>query len=150
MARWCRRPDRLPAVAGAYALLIDLGRPAPLPPRFAPALVVAAGAYLYLGSARGGGGIRARCARHMAGDKSLRWHVDWLTTRARRVRALAVPGGDECVLAAALLAAGAGVPVPGFGSSDCATCPSHLLSLDPAAALAVLSSLGDVSPRRPC
>lgn len=139
--RWCRTPERLPALPGAYALLIELGRPAPLPPRFAtperPCL--SAGVYLYLGSARGGGGIRARCTRHMARDKSLRWHVDWLTTRARRVRAFAVPGGDECALTAALRGV-AGVPVPGFGSSDCAICESHLLAVDPAVALSCLDA----------
>lgn len=138
--RWVRTASRLPAVPGAYPLLIELGRPCPLPPRFAGDLPP--GAYLYLGSARGGGGIRARCTRHMARDKALRWHVDWLTTRARLVRALPFPGGDECALAHALLPL-ATVPVPGFGSSDCAACPSHLLAVAPAIAGEVLSSHGN-------
>lgn len=142
MMRWCRTPTRLPDAPGAYALLIELGRPTPLPPRFQtpdrPRLP--AGAYVYLGSARGGGGIRSRCARHMAREKTLRWHVDWLTTRARSVRGLAFPGGDECALVAALRPVAA-APVPGFGSSDCATCDSHLLAVDPAEALAVLTDL---------
>lgn len=138
--RWCRTPHRLPALPGAYALLIELGRPVPLPPRFVTVgrARLPAGTYLYLGSAKGGGGIRARCTRHMAREKTLRWHVDWLTTRARRVRALPFPGGNECALVAALEAVGT-VPVPGFGSSDCATCESHLLAVEAADALARLA-----------
>jgi hypothetical protein len=41
-----------------------------------------------------------------------------------------VPGGRECDLLDRLLKApGAVVPVPGFGSSDCRTCPAHLVAL---------------------
>ena len=143
--RWCRTPTRLPAAPGAYALLIELGRPAPLPPRFQTEdrHALPPGTYVYLGSARGGGGIRARCTRHMAREKTLRWHVDWLTTRARQVRVLPFPDGDECTLTAAL-APSAVVPVPGFGSSDCAVCRSHLLAVDATTALAVLGALAAV------
>lgn len=139
-AAWTRDPARLPAEPGAYALLIRLPRRCPLPPRFAAAAadgrppVLPAGRYLYLGSARGGGGIRARCARHLAAQKTKRWHVDWLTTQPGcTVRALAFPGGNECALVARAVAAGAVAPVRGFGASDCAGCAAHLLALPDAA-----------------
>lgn len=133
---WIRDAARLPSDAGAYALWIELPGVVPLPPRFGGTLP--GGAYVYLGSAAGPGGIRARCARHMAAEKKLRWHVDWLTTRAETVHVLPAPGGDECALARALTACGAAVaPVPRFGSSDCRGCEAHLLRpvRDDAAAL---------------
>lgn len=36
------------------------------------------GIYLYIGSAFGSGGIKARVGRHLADGKSLRWHIDYL------------------------------------------------------------------------
>lgn len=127
---WTTRPDTLPPAPGAYALLIRLPRRCPLPTRFGAGTVLPAGRYLYLGSAKGGGGIRARCTRHMAAQKTLRWHVDWLTTQpSATVRALPFPGGDECALTARALAAGATVPVRGLGASDCPLCDAHLLHL---------------------
>lgn len=125
MTGWMSAPDDLPRAPGAYALRLVFVTPTPLPPRFGGLL--AAGTYVYCGSARGGGGLQARCARHLAVDKTRRWHVDWLSTTAAERAVWAVLGGDECALRAALSAAGAAVPVPGFGSSDCPACPSHLL-----------------------
>jgi histidyl-tRNA synthetase len=84
-----------------------------------------AGRYLYCGSARGPGGLRARIARHLRRRKPLRWHVDQLTTRGTVIAVWAIPGGDECDLVARL--ALLPVPLPGFGSSDCRRCRSHLL-----------------------
>jgi Uri superfamily endonuclease len=127
---WTSRPQTLPPAPGAYALLIRLPRRCPLPPRFGAGAVLPAGRYLYLGAAKGGGGIRARCTRHMAAAKTLRWHVAWLTTQpGATVRAAPFPGGDECTLTARALAAGATVPVRGLGASDCPHCPAHLLRL---------------------
>lgn len=116
----------LPAVAGAYVLLIRLDKPFVLRLAGRPAVSLSAGRYLYCGSARGPGGLRARVARHLRRRKTLRWHVDRLTTRGRVIAVWAVPDGDECALAAQL--GGLPVPVPGFGSSDCAGCPSHLFA----------------------
>ncbi|MGE5504370.1 MAG: GIY-YIG nuclease family protein, partial [Actinomycetota bacterium] len=84
------------------------------------------GRYLYCGSARGPGGLRARVGRHMRKGKVVRWHVDRLTEAGRVVGAWVFEGGDECGLVARL--AHLPVPIPGFGSSDCKVCPSHLLA----------------------
>ncbi|ABC20872.1 hypothetical protein F11_00340 [Rhodospirillum rubrum F11] len=132
-ARWTAEAADLPAVAGAYLLLIDLARPVALAPPLDALLPP--GRYVYCGSARGPGGIRARCARHLRAGKTLRWHVDRLSEAARALRVLAVVDGDECALVARLRALeGAGIPVAGFGASDCRTCPAHLLSLPGSAA----------------
>ena len=109
----------LPAVAGAYLLWLPIDRPLDLAaPK--PGARLDPGIYLYLGSANGPGGLRARAARHLRADKRRRWHVDQLTVVAgARARALAWPGGDECSWREAVQAAGASVPVPRFGASDC-------------------------------
>lgn len=120
--------DPLPSQPGSYLLLISLlerlqgklrGKPYTLAP----------GTYLYAGSANGPGGIAARVARHMRNDKKLHWHVDELTVAASEITALAFPGGSECVLVERLLKEGYEAPLPGFGSSDCRSCPAHLLRL---------------------
>lgn len=115
-----------PDAAGAYLLLVTV----PLPMRVAlpqrPEAMLPAGRYLYAGSARGPGGLRARLARHLRADKKPHWHIDRLTMTGTVAGAWIFPGGDECAIVAAL----AHLPVllPGFGSSDCRRCISHLLA----------------------
>ena len=124
-------PALLPAVGGAYLLMIRLAAPVALPKRF-DGLILPEGRYVYAGSAYGSGGIRARCRRHLRRDKTCRWHVDWLTSTAGEVFVLAFPMGNECTLIGRLSKlASVHFPVPGFGSSDCRTCRSHLLQLHP-------------------
>ena len=117
--------DRLPPAPGAYALLMDLAAPLTLP---RPACTLQPGRYVYAGSARGPGGIRARVRRHLRPDKALRWHVDRLTGVAGVAGVVVIPDGRECDLVAALRERdGVEVPCRGFGSSDCRACPAHLL-----------------------
>ncbi|MDP6565559.1 MAG: GIY-YIG nuclease family protein [Alphaproteobacteria bacterium] len=120
----------VPAVPGAYALLIELRRPARLAIASLGRPALPPGRYVYCGSARGPGGLRARIGRHLRRDKAVRWHVDHLTRRGRVLDVLALPDGDECTLAARIGGSrGSAVPIPGFGSSDCRQCRSHLLSV---------------------
>ncbi len=120
---------QLPKVAGAYVLVIELEADLTLQNKRFAGINLAKGTYLYCGSANGPGGIAARVKRHCKATKKPHWHVDELTSNGagRVVSVLAVPGGDECALRAALQEADTQVPVPGFGSSDCAMCCSHLL-----------------------
>ncbi len=87
------------------------------------------GYYLYSGSAFGG--LQARIRRHLAREKKLYWHIDFLLTISR-VEEIWVTYAEErveCQLARALRGlAGASVPVKGFGSSDC-RCDTHLVHL---------------------
>jgi Uri superfamily endonuclease len=115
----------LPAMPGAYVLLIQLAESLPVKLVGRPEVELAPGHYLYCGSARGPGGIKARVGRHMAQDKSIRWHVDRLTTKGAVLGAWVFPGGHECELVSML--AGMPIPIAGFGASDCVTCKSHLL-----------------------
>ena len=87
-----------------------------------------AGWYLYAGSANGSGGLKARISRHLRPEKRPHWHVDQLTMAASDIFALAFPNGSECELTAELNEkSDFGFPLPGFGSSDCRSCTSHLL-----------------------
>jgi len=115
---------------GAYLLIVDLPRSLALDiPRFRGA-VLAGGRYLYCGSAYGPGGLAARIAWHRRQDKPRRWHIDHLTGAGRIVDILEMPNNTECALMARLLAVpDTRVPLPGFGNSDCRTCPAHLVAV---------------------
>ncbi len=122
--------ESFPVAPGAYLLLIELAAPLALDiPSLGPA-TLPAGRYAYGGSAYGPGGLRARIGRHLRRDKPQRWHVDRLTAAGRVIGVRAVPGGRECALVGGLLELpGTLVPVPGLGSSDCRSCPAHLVML---------------------
>lgn len=115
-----------PIAPGAYLLLLTMAAPVSIVlPGRAP-VTLPPGRYLYAGSARGPGGVRARLARHMRTDKRPHWHIDQLTCTAAVDGAWVLPGGEECAIVAALSHLRA--PIAGFGSSDCRTCISHLLA----------------------
>lgn len=121
------RPEELSAEKGAYLLTVRLDRPLEGELR-GSSYVLPAAWYVYAGNACGPGGIGARLSRHLRREKKMHWHIDRLTVAARDMTALAFPGGSECVIVERLRESGAAdVPVPRFGSSDCRTCPAHLL-----------------------
>ncbi len=118
----------LPKAPGAYLLLIRLAEACRLDIPRLPAGRLGPGWYLYAGSARGPGGIRARAGRHLRRAGRMRWHVDRLTAAAAGLWAFPAPGGQECALIDALLARPEfETALPGFGSSDCRRCAGHLL-----------------------
>ena len=92
-------------------------------------LALRPGWYVYVGSAFGPGGVRARLAHHRKPAARPHWHIDYLRPHAGLQRAWYThdPHRREHQWAAILLQLpGAEVPLPGFGSSDCG-CPSHLV-----------------------
>jgi Uri superfamily endonuclease len=117
------------ASPGAYLLLVTLPTPlrVALPNR--PQATLPPGRYLYAGSANGPGGLHARLARHLRADKKPHWHIDRLTAAGTLQGAWIIPNGNECAIVATL--AHLPVPLPGFGSTDCRRCPSHLLAWPP-------------------
>lgn len=82
-----------------------------------------AGRYLYTGSARRN--LIARVRRHLAKQKTLRWHIDYLLAKPQaRVTAVELFAEGECHCNQQVR--GEQI-VPGFGASDCrAGCGSHL------------------------
>jgi len=121
--------DGLESHPGTYALLLAWPRAAAVTVgrlgehRFPP------GSYVYVGSALGPGGLRARVRRHLGSARRLHWHIDYLRphTTIREIWLIHDTERRECEWAARLSAlAGARVPVPGFGASDC-DCVAHLV-----------------------
>ena len=96
-------------------------------------LVLRPGWYVYVGSAFGPGGVRARLAHHRRLAARPHWHVDHLRLYTSLERAWYTydPARREHEWTSVLLQLpGAEVPLPGFGSSDCG-CPSHLIRFCP-------------------
>jgi Uri superfamily endonuclease len=118
-----------PVAPGTYLLALQLLRPCCIkvgalgPVSFQPGL------YVYLGSARGPGGLAGRLGRHCEGGRSEHWHLDYLRTSATPILAGWQIGRRhmECTWARRLArAAGTSPGISGFGSSDC-RCPTHLV-----------------------
>lgn len=130
-----RVPD-WPAEPGDYVLVWWLAETWPdVPVGRLGTFDLAPGTWVYVGSARGPGGLRARIARHERADKPRHWHIDHLTATLPRPRVIVLPEATgaplrlECRIVQRLLdVRGFAAPIAGFGSGDCdAGCPSHLL-----------------------
>lgn len=114
---------------GSYLLGISLDESVALTVGRLGRFAFPSGYYVYVGSARGPGGLSARLARHRRREKRLQWHVDYLLARARLVEVWTVVSDQrlECAWAQAVMGlTGAQVPVPRFGASDC-RCLAHLV-----------------------
>lgn len=129
--------EAIPAAPGGYILELSLASTTEIISGRFSGVVLAAGVYLYAGSACGPGGLRGRLSRHARPVESIRlhWHIDHLRRVAVVQRAAwlataeAVSDNIECRWAQALHALpGAAIPLPGFGSSDCRRgCRAHLI-----------------------
>lgn len=129
----------LPVESGQYALFLRLLTPKKLSIGRLGIGDFPAGNYLYFGSARGSGGLRARLGRHLRGAAKLHWHIDTLRIVAQvygfcylkdqHFSKQAIP--VECLWSQRLRELPAvQVPLPGFGASDCKSgCDSHLFYL---------------------
>jgi Uri superfamily endonuclease len=121
----------IPACPGLYALWLRLPQTARLLVGQLGEFDFPAGDYIYLGSARGPGGLRARLGRHLRGDGWPHWHIDSLRAVARP-QAVWFAVDDrviECDWVQVLGAlSGAVALARGFGARDCRRrCPTHLI-----------------------
>ena len=82
------------------------------------------GFYFYAGSAQKN--LSARLERHAKRKKPLRWHIDYLSAKAKMLGAITIPESRdlECQLAKEL-GGTFELAVSGFGASDC-RCGGHL------------------------
>ena len=108
---------------GTYVLLIHVPYPVQLSVGELGNLALKAGYYSYVGSALGG--LEKRVERHLASDKKIHWHIDYLLARGRVIDVVQGETTErkECAIAAEL--SKHLIPITGFGSSDC-KCGSHL------------------------
>ncbi len=125
--------DVWPRAPGTYALVLKATRLEEILVGSLGLCQIQPGYLVYVGSALGPGGLRARLARHLRLDKPAHWHVNILTARLPLRGVFAWPSTQrlECAYVRRLLAwPGATAAVPGFGSSDCREgCPAHLILL---------------------
>ena len=125
------RSDKYPILPkpGTYALILEsssqeiiqIGRLGPLR--------LDRGYYIYIGSAFGPGGLKARISHHKRLAKHPRWHVDYLrtVTYLKGVWYTYDSNPREHQWAETILRMkDASIPIEGFGSSDCG-CKSHLM-----------------------
>ncbi len=108
---------------GSYVLLIELSEKQTIAIGNLKAVHLRRGGYAYVGSAMGG--FKSRLNRHLKGNKSPRWHIDYLLQQAPISDIILCETKDrvECAIAQAL--SRQFESIPGFGSSDC-KCRSHL------------------------
>jgi Uri superfamily endonuclease len=114
---------------GTYALLFCVPGHAKVRVGALGELSLEPGLIVYLGSARGPGGLRARLRHHCRTPARPHWHLDYLRAETSALGAWisTSPNRLEHRWAAAVGSIpGAAIPAVGFGSSDCA-CPAHLL-----------------------
>jgi Uri superfamily endonuclease len=116
------------AQPGTYALVLTSHKTSPVGIGSLGTLELQPGFYVYVGSAFGTGGLAARIRHHTQIAAHPHWHIDylraacdlieiWFTTEAAR--------REHLWAGAVTRLPGAGVPMPGFGSSDC-QCAAHL------------------------
>ena len=113
---------------GTYALILSCATSTRIQIGRLGTVQLQRGYYVYLGSALGPGGLRARIAHHQELSTRPHWHIDYLRPHTRLHSVWLSYGGtrDEHEWARAMQKVkGAMIPLRGFGASDC-SCPSHL------------------------
>ena len=112
---------------GAYALLLAIAEPLALTAGKLGELRLQPGCCVYVGSALGPGGLRARVAHHARFAARPHWHIDYLRRHAPLIELWYSydSARREHHWAALFQSLGGAVPLPDFGSSDC-SCPAHL------------------------
>lgn len=124
--------DFLPALPGSYALHLINPVPRQLNIGRLGLICFPPGNYLYMGSARGSGGLKARLRHHARVSSRPHWHLDYLRPFLYVAGGWYVIGTErlECEwVSLAAREAEAGFPAKGFGSADCINgCTAHLIA----------------------
>lgn len=121
-------PKTCPSSGGTYILRLELVLDKRIRVGKHGIVLFTKGSYVYVGSAFGPGGLRARLGRHCRRKKKKRWHIDYLLAHAdvKQIWYTLYPQPREHHWAQAIeQLEGATIPIPGFGSSDC-RCKTHL------------------------
>ncbi len=113
---------------GTYALVLALKSPQAVQIGRLGIYYFAAGYYVYIGSARGAGGLAGRLRHHVGAAARPHWHIDYLRRQAalHAIWLVETDTNREHDWARLLLdMPGLSLPVSKFGASDC-SCPAHL------------------------
>ena len=113
---------------GTYALILHCGHERIIDTGKLGKMSVRKGYYVYVGSAFGSGGLRARIKHHCRISKSPHWHIDYLRPAVEIIQVWYShdPIKREHEWAGILMGVhGVKLPLKGFGSTDC-NCDSHL------------------------
>ena len=118
----------IPTHPGTYAIVMELAKFAEITVGKLGQFEFKPGYYIYVGSAFGPGGLKARVGRHLNKKKKLKWHIDYLREHMDviDVKFEQTPQNEECQWAVKFSEDGGIFPIKGLGSSDC-KCFSHLL-----------------------
>lgn len=140
----------IPAAFGTYALVLACASARRLRIGRLGLLYLHPGCYVYVGSAFGTGGLRARISHHLRVALRPHWHIDYLRRRARPEAVWYISGARREHEWAELIGTmrGAAVPMLGFGSSDC-DCPAHLFWFEDRPSAAAIRRALAVGRRRP-
>ncbi|CAB5097838.1 hypothetical protein D3OALGB2SA_1629 [Olavius algarvensis associated proteobacterium Delta 3] len=117
-----------PSVTGTYCLILNLEQAAWIRIGAMGEVAFPPGGYLYVGSAFGPGGLRARLSRHVGRASRCHWHIDYFRQHAHVTGAFVTQSKRVYEHRWALLAStlpGTSIPARRFGASDC-RCPAHL------------------------
>jgi len=119
--------------SGSYQIYLYLSKPVSVSIGSLGEKSFKSGLYVYTGSAMKN--LSQRIERHKKRLKKKRWHIDYLTAdrnfRIVRIDVFPSKVREECSRNLEILKVQKGtVPIPGFGSSDCKSCPTHLVYLD--------------------
>ncbi|MBT8442953.1 MAG: GIY-YIG nuclease family protein [Gammaproteobacteria bacterium] len=124
MARGAVAP--LPTAPGTYALVFTLSERRSAHVGALGSITFEPGYLVYVGSALGPGGLRARVLRHARHDKPPHWHLDYLRIHLELQEAWLTTATQRLEHAwADLLSESLDVAAARFGASDC-QCASHL------------------------
>ncbi len=127
-----KQPSQPSIRGGAYVLHLKVKGTVTVQVGALGNIALAAGNYVYVGSARKS--IESRVSRHQRLAKAkagkLHWHIDYLLTHPgiELIRQDSYAGNGECDIARHIASLqGSSVPVPRFGASDCRSgCRAHL------------------------
>jgi Uri superfamily endonuclease len=112
---------------GTYALILQSDSTETIQVGRWGGLELQPGYYIYVGSAFGPGGVRARVSRHLRREVRKHWHIDYLREYVTPVEAWVSYEAEhlEHEWAGVLFGRPEMTPIQGFGCSDC-QCYSHL------------------------
>jgi Uri superfamily endonuclease len=130
------------SMPGTYALILQSEKRSRIQVGRWREIGVDPGYYIYVGSAFGPGGVRARVTRHCRKTKTSHWHIDYLREVMKVLGAWISyePDRLEHRWAQTLCSVEGVAKVPGAGCTDC-DCQSHLFFSSCAPSFAFYSNL---------